>query len=316
LGDPKAKTDETAESIASIADADTIDPGMSETIPAVKPRPQGEASFWRQVLWFGLDVDPRRIGGGALPLAGGIAVGGAFAVLFLLGEGWSRFSFLEMLAVVAGVGVGVVSSLETLTRRPALLLAPLAHVLSAVIVAVLVLRLVGRLELARALLVWSLALHMAALPLLARLWGTFLWQRRLGGATQRRAQLLREAKSGEGEHLLVRVVEVDGGQCSVVTLDDDHRELQIAARLLSPRPRPGLVYILPEALVINRTTAAEKKTDQKWAHHVIRCDDSLLLGFKAEVPPAEVATKMVRLATLVLAVVTAVITAAAFGLAG
>lgn len=310
MGEPRVDS----QSAESIADADTIDPALAETAPSVK-RPRRASSFWRQVLWFGLDVDPRKLTGSVLPLAAGIAVGGAFAVLFLIGEGWNRFDFVELIALVTGVGIGVVASLDTLTRRPALLLPPIAHALGAVIVGVLALRLAGDLDRARSVLAWSLGLHVAALPLLARLWGTLLWQRRLGGATQRRASLLEAARRGEGDHLLIRVVGIEGGQCSVETLDRKHRQLQVFAKLLSPRPRPGLVYILPRALVINRTLPSDRTQPQRWARHIVRADDSLLLGFKAEVAPAEVAVRMVRLAALLLVSISVALTAVAIALA-
>lgn len=278
---------------------------------------QGDAAtagFWRQVFLLGLEVDPRRIGGNLLPLALGLAVGGSAAVLYLLGESWSRLSFIELFAILIGGGLGFIAVFDTLTRRPALLAAPTAHAVVAALAAVLLGRLAGVAS-PGAILAWSLGLYGASMALLSRLWVTFLWQRTLGGEAHRRAELLEDSSRAGSEHLLIRVSQVQGGACLLEELGGHKRpRLRAAASLITPRPRAGLVYLLPHALVISRSLPRDDQV-VSWEPHVVRADRSLLLGAEPEVAPPEVSSRLARQAVLALAAMTLAIAAASVGLA-
>lgn len=272
---------------------------------------QGDAAtagFWRQVFLLGLEVDPRRIGGSVLPLAVGLALGGSAAVLYLLGDSWSRLSFIELFAILIGGGIGFIAVFDTLTRRPALLAAPTAHVVVAALATVLLGRLAGAPS-AGGILAWSLGLHGAAMALLSRLWVTFLWQRTLGGEAHRRAELLEASRSPGSEHLLVRVTEVAGGACVLEELEGQKRsQLRAAASLITPRPRAGLIYLLPHALVISRRLPRDDQAIS-WEPHLVRADRSLLLGTEPEVAPPEVSSRLARQAALALAAISLAIAA-------
>jgi hypothetical protein len=259
---------------------------------------EGATGFWRHVLWFGLDVDPRRLGS-ILPVAVGVALGSGAGVLYLLGEAWSRLSFLELIAIVAGLGLGTVGVLDLVTRRLALLAAPMAQTLVAVSIATIGLRLTGDAAAARSVLAWSLCLHLLGLALLARLWGTLLWQRRLARDALRRKELLAAARRKGSDHLVVRVAELDGGAAVVELLDGSRRRLRAAASVLSRRPRVGLVYLLPHALVIDRALPSSDPSP-RWERHIVRADRSLMLGTEPEVAPAEVSTRLANRAGLAL----------------
>lgn len=260
-------------------------------------------SLVRMLLWSSVDLDSRGLSPDTLGIAAGVAFASAMAVLYLVGESWAALRMVQIFTIVTGLAVGVAGTYDVLTKRPIQLLVPLAHVLFVVLALTLALRLGGFRAPSRAALAWSLGLHLCLLPLTTRLWVIFFSERANGRDVARRRRLLAAAEGGERDTLLVRILETEPGFSEAKLIGGDASGvIRIATGFLSPRPRPGLVYVLGGAVVINRSVPGAEEHGE-WARYVIRVQDSVLLGNRPVVTePAESAELATRAIIVALAI--------------
>lgn len=303
MGDPPKTGDQSAVALDETEPAVEIPEDAFGTAPP--------APFWSSVLFYALELDPRDVGDTTFRTAGAIALIGAIGVLYLLGESWNAMSFAQLLAIVIGLGAGVLGTVDPLSRWPPLMLLPLAQTFAGVLALTLLFRVAGDLETSRAALAWSLCFHLAGLALTTRLWATILGQSHLGGEASRRRRLLTEARGPGTDNMLVKIVYVDGGASTVeTTADDPPRRLKMATRLIGRAPRAGLIYLLSGVLVISRTQPSGGVST--WARHIVRVDEAHSLGTTGEVAEPAQTERLTRLAAWVLIAVSA----ASIGVAG
>jgi len=179
----------------------------------------------------------------------------------------------------------------------------LAQVFAVVLVLAISLRLAGYRGASRAALAWSLGLHLCLLPLTSRLWAIFFGERANGRDVVHRRELLADAKAENSESLLVRILDTDPGFTEVKPIDGRGTGvIRISTHLFTPRPRPGLVYVLAEPVLINRSVPGSEAQGQ-WARYVIGVKESVLLGDRAKVTePAEAAALSMRALFVLIAI--------------
>ena len=220
----------------------------------------------------------------------------AVAVLYILANSYTEMRFVELFVIMVGCAVGVTATFDVLSRWPSQLLFPLAQVLTVVLALVAVTHWTNSNNV-RAVLAWSLGAHLCVLPIINKLWTVFLSRRGESDQLQR-AQLLEAANRGEGDTLLIRVLELNGSMATVENLSPNANGLMsVAESVLGTRPRINRIYVVNQAIVVCRNSGG--KSRGQWNRHLVGVGKVVGIGDRMEMALGQHAAGLGQLALLV-----------------